>query len=182
MLMQAICPGCGATFAPARRNQSYCGRECQKNAARGPRRITDSAEARRTHEYRKGRIKGLSDALYETPPAYRAEFMERLIAEARGSAELRKGVTNPAMLQSWTRDEGSGRLHIAHVLDHYCREVYGLRSFEALNPAHHLPPSADLAFPAEYFGPDAPPIYGDGSLKMRAALRMADGTMFPLRP
>lgn len=176
---QATCPRCATEFAPKRRDAVYCSRQCQKaatnNAARGPRRIADSAEARRIHENRKGRVKALSDSLYETPPAYRADFMQRLIAEARGNAELRCLVTNREMLRSWARlrgnrdagGAGTGRLHIAHVLDHYCREVYGQRSYEVVNPETVLPSSDELAFPAEYFGPDAPPIYGDGILKER---------------
>lgn len=174
-----ICPQCLLPFAPRRKDQRYCGRPCQKaatnNAARGPRLIAYSPEARRVQEHRKGRLKGLSDALYETPPAYRAAFLERLIGEARGNAELRCLMTNREILRSWARlrgnrdagGAGTGRLHIAHVLDHYCREVYALRSYEVVDPATVLPSSDDLAFPAEYFGPDAPPIYEDGSLKKR---------------
>lgn len=165
------CPKCCQPFTPRRRGQRYCSKPCAKaatrNATRGPRLIADSPEARRIHEHRKGRVRGLSDALYEAPPAYRAEFVERLIAEARGNAELRRLVTNREMLRSWARDDGTGRLRIAHVLDHFCREVYGLRAFEVMNPETVLPSSDDLAFPAEYFGPDAPPIYEDGSLKRR---------------
>ena len=101
--------------------------------------------------------------------------MERLIAEVRGNAELRRLVTNREMLRSWTRlrgnqdagDAGTGRLHIAHVLDHYCREIYGMRSYEVVAPETVLTSPRDLAFPAAYFGPDAPPIYEDGSLKRR---------------
>jgi hypothetical protein len=110
---------------------------------------------------------GLSHALYETPPAYRAEFLQRLILEARGNAELRRLVTVRALLRSWGRNEGTGRLHIAHVLDHFCREVYGLRSFKVVDPNYVIPTEEALAFPAEYFGPDAPPVYEDGSLKRR---------------
>lgn len=164
---EAICPGCRQHFPPARRNQRYCNPKCQKNATRSPRRIADSREARRTLETRRGRIRGLSDAFYLTPPAYRAEFLERLIAEARGHAELRRLVTERALLRSWNRDEGTGRLHIAHVLDHYCLEVHGQRSFVVLDPATVPASAEDLAFPAEYFGPDAAPVYEDGTLKHR---------------
>jgi hypothetical protein len=106
-------------------------------------------------------------ALFETPPRYRAEFLERLIAEARGNAELRAAVSRRECLRSWARAEGTGRLHIAHLLDHYCREVYGLRSFVVVNPETELPDPETLPFPAEYFGPDAPPVYEDGSLLRR---------------
>lgn len=160
-------PKCTDPFIRRRKDQRYCGRRCQQNAARSPRLIADSAEARRVHERRKGRVVGLSHAFYETPPAYRAEFMQRLIVEVRGNAELRRLVTLREILHSWTRDGGTGRLHIAHLLDHYCQEVYGQRSFVVVEPMTVLPSFGDLAFPAEYFGPDADPIYEDGSLKVR---------------
>lgn len=165
------CPMCLKPFTAARSNQRYCRKQCAKaatrNATRGPRKVTESPSAARTHEARTGRIRGLSHALYETPPAYRSAFLQRLIVEARGNAELRNLVTVPDLLRSWDRDDGTGRLHIAHVLDHFCREVYGLRSFEVLNLDTDLRPVDDLAFPAEYYGPDAPPVYEDGALKER---------------
>ncbi|PVA11554.1 hypothetical protein DC366_00860 [Pelagivirga sediminicola] len=168
---EAVCPRCGDTFTPKRTNQRYCIRSCQKaatrNAKRRPQRVDCSAAAQRRQEGRGKRIRGLSHAFYETPPAYRAEFLERLIVEARRLAETRRLVTAREYLRSWGRDEGTGRLHIAHVLDHYCQEVYGLRSYEAANPETVIPAEDDLAFPAEYFGPDQPPIYEDGSLNRR---------------
>jgi len=90
-------------------------------------------------------------------------------------------VTLPALLRSWHRDVGTGRLHIAHILDHFCREVYGKRSFEVLNPDIDLPPVDGLAFPAEYFGPDAPPVYEDGALKEQPCLRIDRCPQPPLK-
>jgi hypothetical protein len=166
-----LCANCATAFTPRRKDQKYCGKPCAKaatrNSTRSPRRVSESAEAARTHETRKGRIGGLSHALYETPPAYRSAFLQRLIVKGRGNAELRRLVTVRALLRSWIRDAGTGRLHIAHVLDHFCQEVYGLRSFEVLDPGTTLPPVDALAFPAEYFGPDASPVYEDGALKER---------------
>ncbi len=166
-----LCPQCGAEFHPRRKNQMYCQPTCAKAATRnnnrGPRTTAESPDAKRIHEARQGRCKSLSHAFYETAPAYRAEFLERLITEARGVAELRRLVTTRQLLKCWTRDEGTGRLHIAHVLDHYCQEVYGKRSFEVLAPETARPSASMLAFPAEYYGPDAPPLYEEGSLKRR---------------
>lgn len=167
----SLCPQCGSEFHPRRKNQMYCKKTCAKaatrNASRGPRTITESWDAKRVQEARQGRCKGLSHAFYETPPAYRAEFLERLISEVREGAELRRLVTTRQLLKCWNRDEGTGRLHIAHVLDHYCQVVYGQRSYEVANPANRLPSAIMLAFPAEYYGPDAPPLYEDGSMKRR---------------
>lgn len=163
------CPTCGSPFIPGRRDQKFCAKPCAKaasrNATRGSRAHGESAAARHRHEARKGRLRGLAHAFHETPPAHRAEFLVRLIAEGRKLAELRGLVTLRCLLRSWSCDEGTGRLNIAHVLDHFCREVYGLRSFEVLDPVRVLPPEAELAFPATYFGPDAPSIYEAGSLR-----------------
>lgn len=165
------CPRCQLPFFSKRKDQKYCGKPCAKaasrNATRGPRKVADSVEAARIQEARNGRVGGLSHAFYETHPAYRSAFMQRLIVQGRGNAELRRLVTVRALLRSWVRDEGTGRLHIVHILDHFCQEVYGLRSFEVLNRENDLPPVDVLAFPAAYFGPDAPPVYEDGALKER---------------
>jgi len=164
---ETTCLVCARSFLPSRKDQRYCSRQCQRNATRPPRKIADSTAARRTHETRKGRIEGLSNAFYETHPAYRAEFMEKLIVEARGNAELRRLITVRALLRSWLRRRETGRLHIAHVLDHYCQEVYGMRSYEFVDPKTELPSQDDLTFPAAYFGPDEPSIYEDGGLNER---------------
>lgn len=165
------CAKCATSFSPRRKDQRFCSKPCAKaatrNASRGTRELEFSVTARRTHEVRKGRIKGLSHGLYETPPAYRSDYLQRLIAEGRGNAELRRLVTVRDLLRSWGRDEGTGRLHIVHILDHFCQEVYGMRSFQVFNPATKLPSADILAFPAAYFGPDAPPVYEDGRLKTR---------------
>lgn len=171
------CSRCQVPFLPRRKDQKYCGETCAKaatrNTTRGPRKIAESADAARIHESRKGRVGRLSHALHETPPAYRAAFLHRLIGEGRGNAELRRLVTVRALLRSWSRDEGTGRLNIAHVLDHFCQEVYGLRSFQVLNPKTILPPVEALCFPAAYYGPEVPPVYEDGALKERPCPWMA---------
>lgn len=164
------CPTCSQPFMRKRKDKKYCSKPCAKaasrNATRDSRKIADSGEARRRHETRSGRLTSLTDALYETPPAYRAEFLERLIEEGRKNSDLRKSLTLSHLLGSWMRGT-AGRIGISHSLDHFCQAVYGLRSFEVLNPKTILPAANNLAFPASYFGPDAPPIYEDGSLKVR---------------
>lgn len=165
------CPQCSAEFHRKRKNQMYCNRDCAKaatrNATRQSRTVKDNPSAKRICEDRSGRCKNLSVYFYETPPAYRAEYLEKLIVEGRKVKELRTFVTTRALLKSWSRGEGTGRLHIAHLLDHYCQEVYRMRSFEVLNPANVLPCETDIVFPAEYFGPEAMPVYEGGTLKHR---------------
>lgn len=170
--LQTICPRCEIGFIPSRSNQKFCSRICQKtstqNATRIPRTTADSAEERRRQGFRAGRLKGLSDAFYDTLPTYRAAFMVALIAEARVKAELRKCLTKRELLRVWNHHPGTGRLHIAHCLDHFCGEVYGLRSYIILDPKTPLPCEEETAFPSIYQGPDVPPVYEDGSLKRRA--------------
>jgi hypothetical protein len=165
------CARCQTIFPPKRTDQRYCQKACAKaasrNSTRGSRKLAESPEAARIHESRKGRIRGLSQSFYETPPAYRAAFLQRLILEARTNTELRTLVTDRAFIRSWARETGTGRLHIAHVLNHFCHEVYGRRSFEVVAPAAEIPSPSTLAFPAEYFGPDAAPVYEDGALNQR---------------
>lgn len=170
MTEQIQCPACNAEFTPRRKNQKYCSDNCRKrksrHAARGSRKVAHSWDERRRSEMRKTRLTDLTNALYEAPPRYRAEFLERLIAQARSNAELRRWLTRRDLLKTWYMD-GTGRIGIGHSLDHYCQEVYGQRSYEVLNPENILPTHDALAFPAEYFGPDHPPIYEDGCLKRR---------------
>ncbi|MBD1204751.1 MAG: hypothetical protein H9533_11510 [Rhodobacteraceae bacterium] len=114
-----------------------------------------------------GRLKGLSDALFETPPKYRTAFMLALINEGRRKSELRGWLTQRELLLQWVHHEGSGRLHIVQCLDHFCREVFGRRSYEVLRPNWRLPKGEKPAFPAIYFGPTEPSVYTDGLPRSR---------------
>jgi hypothetical protein len=165
------CLRCGDEFIADRTNKKYCTPICQKsatrNTARAPRVVADSGEERRRQAIRSRRIQNLTDALFETPPRYRAEFMQKLIVVARRNLELREWLTKREAMGCRAHQDKTGRLHIAFCLDHYCREVYRIRSFVVLEPNTILPTADDLAFPAEYFGPYVVPIYEDGSLNER---------------
>lgn len=169
--LQTACPKCSVEFIPARSNQKFCSRLCQKaatgNATRGPRTVAASPEERRRQSNRSNRLQNLSDAFFETLPTYRAEFMEKLIAEGRGNRELRKWLTKWEAIGCRAHSRGTGRLHIAFCLDAYCREVYGMRSFNVLNPEKSIPHEYGLAVPAQYFGPYEMSVYEDGSLTRR---------------
>ena len=184
--LQTTCPRCEIGFIPSRSNQKFCSRLCQKatslHVTRLPRTIANSAEERRRQGFRSGRLKGLSDAFYETLPSYRAAFMVALIAEARGKTELRKWLTQRELLRVWNHHPGTGRLHIAHCLDHFCSEVYGLRSFIILDSKTPLPSEEETAFPALYFGPGELPVYEDGSLKRLTCPWSSRPKMHPSRP
>jgi hypothetical protein len=167
----AVCPKCAVTFSPRRKDQRYCGKPCAKaatrNATRGPRTVTESAHEARRQEERTGRMLSLSNSFFETHPRYRAAFTVDLIAEARRKAELRGWLTRKEALRPWQHHQGTGRLHIAQCLDDFCQEVYRMRSFEVLDPETTLPPEAEVAFPALYYGPGQTPIYESGDLERR---------------
>lgn len=169
--MHSPCPHCRAVFVPARSNQTYCATACQKaathNSTRGPRNVTDSPEERRRQSDRLKRLQGLSDGFFTTLPMYRPEFMQALIALARRTKELRVWLTKRDALGCRRHHQGTGRLHIAFCLDHYCQQVYGQRSFVMLDPKLELPRDEDMAFPCEYFDPYRAPTFGSGDLQER---------------
>lgn len=169
------CPSCGRTFHPRRKDMRYCQKSCARsatrNATQNSRTLEHSPNAKRRSEERTERILNLTRAYYDTPPAWRAAFLEALIEEARQKSELAIALTKRAALHPWRPyrcpEGGVMRRHIAAELDHYCQEVRGARSFDVLNPERPLVAPEHLCFPAVYFGPDAPPIYEDGSLQQR---------------
>lgn len=164
---QVSCPKCNAEFVPVRTDQKYCSQTCRKNATRGPRTVADSPTEKRRQEMRLGRLQALSDAFFETPPIYRAAFMIALINEAKRNKELRVWITQRDLMRQWLHQEGTGRLHIAQCLDHFCSEAYGYRSYEVVRPNWRLPSGQKPAFPAAYFGPTSPSIYTDGNVHNR---------------
>jgi hypothetical protein len=170
------CPVCSTEFTPARSNQKNCSRDCQKNSSRAAKAalpVVNEVPRKKSWNFRRvdglnnGRMASLRDAFHTTLPKYRAEFMVKLIDEGRRVQRLRACLTLAPLVQSYGREGGSGRLHIANLLNDFCKEVYGMRSYEVLDPATVLPSHEDLAFPALFYGPDEPAIYEDGSLNLR---------------
>lgn len=106
--------------------------------------------------------------------------MVSLLEEARRSSELRQWLTQRDMLRGWDYHSGTGRLHIAQCLDHFCSEVFGIRSFRALEGDVELPPEEEAVFPALYYGPTADSVYEDGSLPRRPC--PFSGKRSPARP
>lgn len=119
MMMEAICPGCGKTFTPARRNQSYCGRECQKNAARGDRKQEHRAKSAAHYE----RARWLShDLAHGMEASVRDWFIQTMLeAAADHDASLRAILLDPVLLG----EEGRGD-NCAKMVDRFCRRNYGM--------------------------------------------------------
>lgn len=131
------CPKCGVDFLPARSNQRYCSRECQKattrNTARGSRKTTESNEERQRSARHYNRARWLAHDLYALPPNTRLGFMAELIEAAREhDAQLRSILTDPVLLSAGREDKGlfhrrapSSYKTIAQAAHAYCRKFWG---------------------------------------------------------
>lgn len=123
-----LCPHCGVSFKPRRRNQRYCVPECQrkasKNTTRGSQKVTDSPEAARLAEMHRSRALLLVDHLYSMPPVHRPAFMETIITAARGHDwHLRRILTDRRSLAVFGGHSGTGRPTLALTLNDYCRRT-----------------------------------------------------------
>lgn len=115
-----ICPHCGLSFTPRRRNQRYCVPPCQKkasrNTARGSQKTADNPEARRRAEGENRRAMLLLDELFRKTPAQRPAFMETILAAAcEHDWHLRRILTDYDALHGF-----KGRPNIARTMDDYC--------------------------------------------------------------
>ena len=133
------------------------------NASRGPRTVKECPSQRRYQETFDGSYSDLGINFYETPPAFRVEFMERLIREGRRLVSVKRILTRKAVFWSYG---DRGMLPIQQVFHHYCKEVYGMTVKEILDKANPLP--SDTYYPCEYYGPDKEPTYSDGTYLKRS--------------
>lgn len=127
------CPTCSKPFNPARANQRYCGRACQKNAARGPRTVGESPEQQRRSTVHYSRAMYLAECLYMTPPNKRLGLMQEIIEAAREhDSELRSILTDPKLLRAssdepgyfFRRAPGAYRT-ISQAAHAYCKKFWG---------------------------------------------------------
>lgn len=130
------CPRCDTPFAPGRRNQAYCGRECQqaftRNAARGPRTIENRSRSL-AHYERAAWLCFDAARLFPTP---RRRMVLALLEAASGpDAGLRNILLDPALLGA-DRRSPIGKLYpdtraadapnIAKLADAFCRAEWGV--------------------------------------------------------
>lgn len=160
---QKKCPICSSRFDVTRKDKKYCSRKCQMNASRAPRTVAASPNQRRYQETYEGSYSELSVNFYETPPAFRVEFMERLLREGRRLVSVKRILTRKAAFWSYGN---WGMLPIQQVFHHYCKEVYGMTVKEILDKINPLP--SDTHYPCEYYGPDKEPTYSDGTYLKRS--------------
>ena len=120
MTEQIPCAGCEQTFMPARRNQKYCSRPCQKNATRGSQRVADSTAAKRLSEAQRQRAWLLNDELYRKAPRNRPAFLEAILEAARGGDwHLRRILTDSRSLADMSSDH-AGRPNLVRTVNDYC--------------------------------------------------------------
>ncbi|UWQ03974.1 hypothetical protein [Aliiroseovarius crassostreae] len=89
-----VCPKCQTQFQPARRNQRYCNRQCQKNAARGPRQ-TENARMTSQHYTR---ALDLAHMVYSKPIFERLGAMKDILDCVPHDAGLRRILRDPTLL------------------------------------------------------------------------------------
>ncbi|MDO9524930.1 MAG: hypothetical protein Q7J57_05235 [Gemmobacter sp.] len=128
------CSKCSQHFPRKRMNQTYCSRECQKNAARGPRDVENSPEARQRCTRHWERARWLCNVLYSTRPQDRIAYVASLVEIARtADAELRNILTDPRLLGATFKDD-PGRpkklrdwtiMNISKAANAWCRKAYG---------------------------------------------------------
>lgn len=129
------CAACSQEFTAKRKDQRFCSRGCQKNAARGPRDATHSPEAQGRNRLHYIRAAWLCHDLYKAPPASRLGIMAELIEAAREQdGQLRVILTDPRLLSA-PPDSRIGKLYpddrnpevknIAKAADAYCRAFWG---------------------------------------------------------
>lgn len=128
-----LCPACLTKFTRQRRNQQFCSRDCQKNASRGSRKVSDSWEAKRRSHAHYSRALWLAHDLYTSPPNQRLGFMAEIITAARThDAQLRGILTDPRLLCASRDSPGlffrrcpASYKTIAQAADRYCRKFWG---------------------------------------------------------
>lgn len=136
MAEQIPCAGCEQLFTPARRNQVYCSRPCQRattrNAKRGSQKIVDSKSAKRLSEAQRQRAWLLNDELYRKSPCKRPAFLEVILESARGSDwHLRRILTDSRRFADLSLDH-AGRPNLVRTVDDYCMRTRGERIWKVI--------------------------------------------------
>ena len=120
------CPACGKHFTPARTNQQYCCRLCQKKATRHAARGFRHLENFARDELEATRARDLREMLYSAPPYERLGIMKDILDAAHHDGGLRNILTRPELLSDKPFSAGRGRMNIAKAADAYCRKFLGM--------------------------------------------------------
>lgn len=116
------CPACSKYFTPARSNQLYCSRDCQKKSTRNASRVFRHLENFARDELEAVRARDLWDILYKTPPDERLGVMKDILEAAHHDGGLRNILTRPELLSDGPYSAGRGRMNIAKAADAYCKK------------------------------------------------------------
>lgn len=145
------CPACGKHFTPARTNQEYCSRFCQKKATRHAARGLRHLENFARDELEAARARDLREMLYSAPPHERLGIMKDILDAAQHDGGLRNILTRPELLSDGPYSAGRGRMNIAKAADAYCKKflqmsvrsyIRHVRNGEALDV--HIKPQDDM--------------------------------------
>jgi len=116
------CPACGKHFTPARTNQQYCSRLCQKKATRHAARGFRHLENFARDELEATRARDLREMLYSAPPYERLGIMKDILDATHHDGGLRNILTRPELLSDKPFSAGRGRMNIAKAADAYCKK------------------------------------------------------------
>lgn len=107
------CPKCSVNFVQKRKNQKYCSTECQKNGARGDRKL----EHKRRNEEHYSRATMIMERLRKSHSAlWPKEVAQMLVNALLNDPALKNILIDPRLL-----GDDSGRDNIATVADEICR-------------------------------------------------------------
>ncbi len=154
------CAKCGAPFAPKRKDQTYCGRACQRNGSRGSRKASASPSQRRANADDWGRLQDLNATYYGTKPAERLGLLKDWLDRARdGDTKLRRVLARP---EFFAPERGEWRVFfrrcwayppVPKLADLFCRRLRGCRVWEWVNGSAPEPETGEVR------AADPPPAY-----------------------
>lgn len=124
-----FCPKCGVQFQLKRKDQRFCDRACQKNAARGSQKAADNKDCARTLETRRHRGHLLHDMLLRKHPSDRPAFLDEIVTAARDRDWfLRTKLTDRRYLSPKAANgtsEGNRWAYLVQAIDQHCRQKWG---------------------------------------------------------
>lgn len=148
MKASSTCQRCGATFTPARKNQRFCARSCQKNAARGDR----SLEKMKIDGSRRARADRLISEYLGLPQSLRLAWLKKHLDRARSGDRLTADVltfprafrTDQASVFADPRAHGA-RVALPHLAEWFCRRALGCHVGEWVSGKALEPETGEIA-------------------------------------
>lgn len=118
------CETCSAGFAPKRKDQRYCSKGCARKATRNATRTTRTKENKRMNEQHYDRARAMFRRIYSVAPNQRLGVMQYFLSLVPTDADLRRILSDPALLSIEPRADG--RKNVAKAADAYVRMFHGI--------------------------------------------------------